>query len=221
MEEYLKINKKAYNKLSIEYLSRTIDRSEFEEKPESLANSILKFFISNSPKKALEIGPGSGEILECFEKNGCRTIAVDISPKIIEIAKKKSPNTIFINSNILEVNFHKNQFEIIYAGALIHLFPLVDARKLIKNIYCWLNYDGILFINTTINEDSTEGYFIKEDYMGKIKRFRRKWTENDFETLIIESNLEIIEKIYTEEFDRGKKWVALICKKKNVNENNS
>lgn len=211
MSNYISINKKAYDTLSQEYKNRGIIKSEFEETPEYLIDNILTFLTENNNSTVLEVGPGSGEIVLCFENKGFRTIAVELSKNIARIVKERSPNTIIINSNILEVSFLSNQFDIIYAGALIHLFPEQDAIKVLKCFSKWLKTDGLLFINTTISDTSEEGFYNKPDYISSVKRFRRKWREEDFE-VFVKKEFNIIKKLYTNEVDRGKVWVAYICK---------
>lgn len=213
LDNYIEINKKAYEALSNEYKYRGKVKSVYEETPSYLVENILNILPNETSFNVLEVGPGSGEIVEEFEKKGNRTTAIEISSKISHLIKEKSPQTIIINSNILDVNFFDAQFDIIYAGAFIHLFNEYDAQKVLRKISSWLKCNGLLFVNTTISRNSEEGFYYKSDYKLKIKRFRRKWRESDFQTFI--ENKFIIEKtLYTNELDRGKVWVGYICKKR-------
>jgi len=181
---YIEINRKAYDSLSHEYKTRGDIKSGYEETPTYLTGNILNLLPQNTSFTILEIGPGSGEIIEEFENKGHRTIAVELSSNIAYYAKEKSPKTIFINSNILDINFLNGQFDIIYAGALIHLFKESDAHNVLNKFQQWLKTTGVLFINTTISEVTEEGFYYKNDYSLKVKRFRRKWKENDFNILL-------------------------------------
>ena len=60
------------------------------------------------------------------------------------------------------------------------------------------------------------GFSKKKDYSKQILRFRRYWREEDFERFISENNFSIVEKLYTYERDRRKKWVAIIGKKDGI-----
>jgi len=112
----------------------------------------------------------------------------------------------------LDAVFLTGEFDIIFAGAIIHLFPKNDAQKLLSYIYTWLKPDGTLFINTTINIESEEGYLTKHDYKGGIKRYRKKWTETEFEKFI-SGQFVILKTLYTDELNRNKKWLGYICRK--------
>ena len=56
------------------------------------------------------------------------------------------------------------QFDIIYAGALIHLFKESDAHNVLNKFQQWLKTTGVLFINTTISEVTEEGFYYKNNY---------------------------------------------------------
>lgn len=213
-KQYIEINKKVYDSLATEYVHRREHLSEYEETSEYLGWSVLKYFGDSRKLSVLEVGPGAGQILAYFESQGCRTIGVELSEKMAQVAKLHSPNSILLVEDINQVHFFKKQFSIIYLGAVFHLFPLDDATELFLKIRDWIVDDGFIFVNTTCNDVTTEGYFEKQDYSGSQLRFRRKWTENDFESFVIKQGFEVIEKLYTDEIDRKKRWVAIIAKKK-------
>jgi cyclopropane fatty-acyl-phospholipid synthase-like methyltransferase len=169
----------------------------------------------DSPKEAkvLEIGSGAGQILKFFEDSGCRTVGVELSKKMCELCSQQSPKSFLINDNIEEISFCADQFDLIYMGAVIHLFPLEAEEKLMNMVRAWLKPSGYLFINTTCNEESDEGFFDKKDYSGCEKRFRRRWNEHDFEDFIKDRGFTIVEKLYTDEKDKRKKWVAFIAQR--------
>ncbi|MDY4194832.1 MAG: class I SAM-dependent methyltransferase [Bariatricus sp.] len=213
-KKYLEINKNVYDSLAIEYAHRREHLSEYEETSEYLGWAVLKYCEETSNLPVLEIGPGAGQILAYFESQGCRTIGVELSDKMAHVAKSYSPNSTMIVGDINQVQFLEEQFHIIYLGAVFHLFPLEDAKILFTKINNWLTKDGYIFVNTTCNDVTSEGYFEKADYSGSQLRFRRKWTESDFENFVLKHGFEIVEKLYTDEVDRNKRWVAIIAKKK-------
>lgn len=123
-----------------------------------------------------------------------------------------SPHTKLIEADILSFEFPAS-YEIIYCGALIHLFTLEDAQRLLSRIYDALTPGGILFINTTIHETSSEGYYEKHDYAQKVKRYRHRYTKEEFVHSIESSGFRIIDTLSTYENHRDKYWLALICEK--------
>ena len=210
-KDYIEVNRQAYDQLSDDYRKRALSRSEFESSPDEIIHHILQYAVKKQDLQVLEIGPGSGEVLKCFENRKCGTTAIDISKNIIDIAISKSPMTRYIHANILDAQIPVLNFDIIFAGAIIHLFPKSDAYKVLSKIRKCLKNNGILFINTTINNNSEEGYFVKSDYNNSVTRFRKKWTEGEFKTFV-SAEFEILDVIYTDEKNRNKLWVGYICK---------
>jgi len=113
----------------------------------------------------------------------------------------------------LQSELPEDKYQIIYCGALIHLFKKEDAERLMKKINKSLSKKGILFMNTTIHEKSDEGFYEKQDYQSRVKRFRHKYTEEEFRELIESSNFRILDRITTDEQNREKFWVAYISEK--------
>ena len=214
-KEYIQINKKAYNECAIQHANRHKKISKYDLTDEDWVKLLSEELLNKNIKNnVLEIGPGTGRILKLLEeKLNCRTCAVELSEEMIKYAKFKSPYTLFIEDNILNVKFSKNTFDAIFMGALIHNFPKNDAKQLLLLTYKWIKEDGKILIYTTIHDKSEEGYYEKEDYSGNIVRFRKKFTEEELKELVEECKFEIVYKMYTEEPDRNKKWLTYIIKK--------
>lgn len=213
-KEYIKVNREAYNKFAPQHKNRHDNISKYDLTDEDWVELLSTKLLTSNSKNALEIGPGTGRILRIFEEElNVRTTAVELASEMVEIAKEKSPNTLFIVDDILNVNFMNKQFDAIFMGALIHNFPLDDAELLLKKCYSWLRDDGKVLIYTTIHEKSEEGYFEKEDYTGKIVRFRKKFTESELKELVASVGFNVEYTMYTEEPDRNKKWIVYICNK--------
>ena len=105
------------------------------------------------------------------------------------------------------------KFEGIFAKAFIHLFPKEDAIIVLKKIFNMLEEKGIAFIATTVHERSEEGFFEKSDYNKKLKRFRKRWTEEELLEEIKKAGFTIKDKDYHIEPDKKKKWINLVVVK--------
>ncbi len=214
MGKYTLINKEAYDQLASEYKQRVASSSTYKEPLDNLAGLPLKYAKQRFTEvDVLEVGPGNGEIARYFNDRGCNVIAVDISKKMLEVVGETAPRAKLVCADILDYKIPNSKFSLIYCGALIHLFKAKDAHKLMKKIWNGLKPDGILFINTTIHDKSSEGYYIKEDYSGKVKRFRHRYTEFEFRNLVTQGGFKVIDEKTTDEKDKKKFWLALICEK--------
>lgn len=214
-KDYIKVNKEAYNKFAIQHNDRHTNISKYDLTDEEWVKILSSEFVDTSKvNNVLEIGPGTGRMLRIFEVLlGCRTVAVELAKEMIKYAKEKSPNTVFINDNILEVRFNDDSFDGIFMGALIHNFPKEDAIELLRLVYKWIKPSGKILVYTTIHNKSEEGYYEKEDYKENIVRFRKKFTEEELREMIESVGFKISYKMYTEELDRNKKWLTFIFNK--------
>jgi len=58
--EYISVNRRAYDKLSQQYLERLVEKSKFETSSSEIIEHIFEFRSRTTSSKVLEIGPGSG-----------------------------------------------------------------------------------------------------------------------------------------------------------------
>lgn len=211
MKDYISINKKAYDKLAKEYQTRM---KRYVKSDHVITTPFIDYLKKVFPKvKVLELGPGSGLNLSFFEKERFSTWAIDISKNIIQVSKKNSPKTTYMLGDFLEYNFKELRFEGIFAKAFIHLFPTKDALKVFEKIKKLLVSDGLLFLATTIHPKPEEGYFEKEDYEAKLKRFRKKWTEKELIETLRKMGFKIIHKDYHRPRNENKVWINILLKK--------
>lgn len=140
--------------------------------------------------------------------------AVELSDEMCKLCKNRVPNATIINKNILECDFDK-KFDYIYMNAVIHNFPISDAKVLLRLIPNWLKEDGCIICTTTVDNNDYEGFQEKQDYSNKSKRFRHHYTKQSFDSLFIDEGYNIFEKKYKEETDtvRSKLWQILYLKK--------
>jgi len=207
---YACVNRLAYDVLADEYRSRADHPEKTQESAERLAGFVVDR-LTQPVSSILEIGPGAGEVLEVFSRSARKLTAVELSPKMAEIAKARCPHADMIIADILDLSFEARSFDGVYAGALIHLLPPSQAATLVQRLSRWLRADGVAFLNTSIALGDSVGMKTKVDYQHRISRFRSSWTERSFRSLLEANGLEIIERVTTDETERRKFWVGFVC----------
>jgi len=208
MKKYILMNQKVYDELSSEYDERAEESFSCNERVSRGFVSYLKSNFRNP--KVLELGCGSGLNLSIFEREGFETYCVDISRKMIEVSRKRAPNTKYLLSDFLECDFGDLKFEGVFASAFIHLFSKEDALIVLDKIKSLLSPNGILFLSTTLHKESEEGFYEKSDYSTKLKRFRKKWEINELMSTLKGLDLKILGSDLSIEFDRRKMWINFI-----------
>ncbi len=99
-----------------------------------------------SGKEILDMGCGEGELGTQLAKLGARVTGVDISPELIQVAKRRAEldgvreRTQFLVCNILESPLPQNRFDIVVCSAVLHH---VDIRKVLPLLWASLKPRGI------------------------------------------------------------------------------
>ena len=207
IEDIINMNRNAYNQLASEFSARESDLVNYKQN--------LKTYISRFVKgseSVLEIGPGTGHLLQILEDLGCRTTAIELSEKMCEFARKNSPKTVILNQDMFTVNFCAQQFDVICALALIHTIPSREAKKFMEKVKYWLK-DGGMFIFDTVMYDESKEVFIDSGEQKDVKKFRKQYTQIELEKLIYSSGFKIEDISLNYQASNSKVWMRYACKK--------
>jgi ubiquinone/menaquinone biosynthesis C-methylase UbiE len=120
-----------------------------------------------------ELLPPSGQVLdagcgvgrptsEFLVKEGFKVTGIDISNRMIDLAKENVPQAKFYKKNILTLDFPDDSFDgIICVYTLWHI-PRNDHITIIQNFHRMLKDNGILVLNTGIYESDGISQFFGE-----------------------------------------------------------
>jgi len=96
-------------------------------------------------EKILDLGCGNGRLYKLLEKTNYT--GIDISERLISIAKKKYPRVNFKVANALNLSFKKELFDKVYSIAVLHHIPSKKLRiQFLKEIKKVLKKDGSLIL---------------------------------------------------------------------------
>lgn len=177
----------------------------------------------HSSNVALDYGCGTGTTT-CEFANLVKEIhAIDISPKMIEIAKKKADarqieNVTFLATDIFDAGLKKESFDIILAFNVLHTIP--DPQKVVKRIGELLKPDGT-FISVTpcLRDKMTLLINIQIQFVrflckvGVIPIPIRRLKSKELDVLITNGNFQIVS---TEKIFKGASSYYMVAKKKKV-----
>lgn len=90
--------------------------------------SIFKDYIKDGDK-VLDVGCGNGRILELLKDKKIDYIGIDISEKLVELAKKKYPQNNFLVADTLNLPFPDNNFDKVFSVAVLHAIPSEEFRE--------------------------------------------------------------------------------------------
>src|SRR5688500_2901810 len=129
---------------------------------------------------ALDLGCGAGEPFALwFIDRGWKVTGVDISEKMLELAKKKVPSMATIHADMCSVNFNPNSFDAIIASYSLFHVPSDKHEVMLEKFYRWLRPEGKALF-TYANQQYTgsiefDGY---KEFMGE-KLFYSHKTPSD------------------------------------------
>ncbi|MBU2564414.1 class I SAM-dependent methyltransferase [Patescibacteria group bacterium] len=183
----------------------------------------LKELKFSKNEKILDLGCGNGRLFEFLK--GVNYAGIDISEKLISIAKKKYGNH-FKKGNILSLPFSNESFDSIWSIAVFHHIPSKEFRqKVLKECYRVLKKNGRLIIVCwnlyqlrylkLLLKSFFFKFFTKYDFKDvfilwkrkNIKRYYHAFTLNELKNLFLKNNFKIEELKYLK---RNKKNVNLL-----------
>ena len=193
------INKDGYNKIAAKYNEeRHIYNNEKE----------LEQFINFLPKnaKVLDAGCGGGSVAKFLVSKGFIVTGIDISSKMLEIARKEVPEAEFIECDMTKIAFPEDSFDgIVSLYAIFHV-PKEKHKLLFRKFHEIMKHRGILFF--CVGSEEWEG---SDDYLGT-RIFWSNFSPEKTKHLVEEENFEII---YDEILERGGEKQYWIFARKN------
>ena len=148
--------------------------SKKEQKRISDKLKIADTLVTDNKKFALDVGAGTGNLTGKLLRMGYRVVAVDISPEMCTILKKKYNNfvksdklTIF-NSPMENLNFETGKFDLITCYSALHHLP--DYVFALKSLSVLLKKGGVIYVDHEAspfywkNERNGLASFIKDVY---------------------------------------------------------
>ena len=187
-------------KLFFDELAPTWDK-KVEKKNEKLIEEILNIIPIKKGNKVLDIGCGTGAITSLLQKKSQNTvIGLDISKKMIDLAKQKNtnPSIIFINQDYY--SYEDNNIDVIVC---FDSYPhFVEIDKFISKSYSLLKDEGILAIIFDISHKE-----INECHNNHHSYISRQIEHVDKEAKLFDNHFKLIKKV-----DDDSKYIMIFKK---------
>ncbi|MFC1647016.1 class I SAM-dependent methyltransferase [Patescibacteria group bacterium] len=182
--------------------------------PEVERKKFLKHL--NEGKVVLDAGCAAGRDSIYFAQHGKNIIGIDLSKKLLEIARKSAPNIEFINKDIRKLDFCQNTFDGIWACAVLLHLKREEAQEVVKKFYEIQKPGGILFIMVKLGIGETD---IAEKLSSDTTRHFTLFEKEEIERFIKSAGYIILESYVWNSKDRYKperdvEWISVFARKK-------
>ncbi|MDQ1261106.1 MAG: hypothetical protein QG575_287 [Euryarchaeota archaeon] len=150
-----------------------------------------KLIKLNKKMKILEVGCGTGRWAFYFADKVAKIVAIDLSDKMIEIAKKKQMNSCTKNIDfhcLSAMSFETNEkFDLVYFSGVLQYIEDKDIDQILDKLPEWMNKDGLCLSRDTLSlqkrfsmtEDYPVIYRTKKEYEEMFKKHGLKLVYQD------------------------------------------
>jgi ubiquinone/menaquinone biosynthesis C-methylase UbiE len=182
-DDYLTNTIKVYDRVAVDYAKQIAGHAPQKQR--------LNFVSQLKPgDKILEAGCGPGRDSKFFADHGLKVTGVDLSEKLLEIARIAAPTTEFIKQDLRKLDFQDESFAGIWACAsLIHL-KRNEIPSVLSDFYRFLKPNGLLFVHVKKGEGEVEKI---EPSIPGAKRFFTLFSQPEMEKLISDAGFKILE----------------------------
>lgn len=158
---------------------------------ETLADNVLK--LTKTFNSILDLGCGTGNFLKKLEKRFNRTVGIDISKDMIEIAKQNCPTTKFLVASVTDFNLEE-EFDLITCNfdMINHLNSIFDWETCFNLVFKHLKSDGVFLFD--INTMFKYGELDTAEYITETDKYKIIAKEVRIDLNHVKINIEIYNK---------------------------
>jgi ubiquinone/menaquinone biosynthesis C-methylase UbiE len=162
---------------------------------EHLPTRELEQFIAMMPPggKILDAGCGPGRDSAFFTRHGFEVVGVDLSEKLLEIARTRVPTADFQKQDLRDLQFPPQSFAGIWASAsLLHL-DRNEIPEVLSSFYDLLTSGGVLFVMVKAGQGEAE---VSEAISSGLTRHFTYFDREEIKNLLTESGF-MIDQLYS------------------------
>lgn len=130
--------------------SKLYDFNNYDKKMDKVASKFFSYVKDHNIKinSHIDFGCGTGYFCKLVSNSNIKTMGIDLSDGMINVAKEKYPNIKFEHGNIIDYK-SKEKVDFISCNydTVNHLIEFDEWRKFFKNVYSTLNDNGLFLFD--------------------------------------------------------------------------
>lgn len=165
--------------------------------------------------EVLDVGCASGLKANYLIENGFKVAGIDISDKLLEIAKRNVPEGRFTELSMMDLDHMPERFDGVFAQASLLHIPKKDAEDAVQKMDHRLKMGGFLYIAVKERrEGQPEEEIVKEhDYGFDYERFFSYFSMTELETYFAHAGIEVVSEFRNPSPSGKTVWLQMIGKK--------
>jgi len=186
MEDF-NISVQRFDEFAVEYAQRFMDVNAYTDSIERFCE-----LIGTKEAKILELACGPGNVTRLLKLRfpESRITAVDLAPKMIEIAQKILPDIDFRVMDVRDISFLPEVFDAIMCSFCLPFLSTSDTQKLIADCAGRLVTGGVLYISTMEGIEDRAG-FETTSFSGNSEIYFNYHRQHDLEKAFSGNGFEI------------------------------
>jgi len=209
IDDYITSTIAVYDKVAKEYTKKAEARG-----PKIERSHFMKIIPEHGT--VLDVGCGSGRDAKVFCDHGFLVTGVDLSGKLLEIAKQNAPKATFIKDDIRSLQFPPQSFDGIWAQASLLHVKHEEIQTVLKSFFIMLKPNGTLYI--AVKAGSGERFAVMKSTPGE-KRFFSFYSKASLKDALVSAGFRVT-KLYAyndrERYPEDKKnkwWIVAFATK--------
>ncbi|MFH1235883.1 MAG: class I SAM-dependent methyltransferase [Parcubacteria group bacterium] len=158
--------------------------------------------------KVLDLGCGPGIETKKLVQKGLTVYGLDLSDKLLEIAKKNNPTAEFTEGDMRHLPYVDGQFDGVFAKASLLHIAKKDIPQVFSEISRVLKTNGVF--HAAVKQGEGEKEETEDDYGYSYTRFFSSWSPEEFHRLLTGSGFTITK---SDILKRSFTWIRVIALK--------
>ncbi len=165
--------------------------------------------------KIIDVGCAGGLKSEFLAKLGFQVTGIDLSDKMIELAKQWMPSGDFLVKDITEPLVFDHKFDAVFAQAVLLHVPKKNIPATLKNLSDVLKPKGYLYaaVKELHPGEDEEQNITENDYGYEYERFFSFFTLPEMEKYVKDLNMKIVYSNVDRNAKNDTTWVQVIAQK--------
>ena len=186
--ENFDISVQRFDEFAEEYASRFDNLSGYSGQ--------LSYFMSQvktAIPTILELACGPGNVTKFLKSHfpESRILAVDLAPKMIELARKALSHVDFRVMDVRDISTIPEEFDTIMCSFCLPFLSKMDAAKLIADSAALLNKGGVIYLSTMDGDENRAG-FETTSFSGDSKIYFNYHKQSDLENAFEKSRFKVL-----------------------------